>query len=115
MRTVGVVGGSLMGSGIADVAARSGCTVAVVESDPDRTRMGRDRIAASLDKAAQRGKITDTGEIAARITVSTELHALASCDLSVEAIAEDESAKITLFQELDRGRGRSIGRGHQVA
>jgi 3-hydroxybutyryl-CoA dehydrogenase len=38
MKAVGVVGCGLMGSGIAEVAARAGCTVAVVESDPARAR-----------------------------------------------------------------------------
>ena len=55
-----------------------------------------------VEKAAQRGKIADAGEVIARIAISTELQALASSDLVVEAIAEDESAKITLFRELDR-------------
>lgn len=102
MNGVGVVGCGLMGSGIAEVAARAGCTVAVVESDPDRARTGRDRIASSLDKAAQRGKIADAGEIGDRITVSTDLESLATCDLVVEAIAEDETAKVALFHDLDR-------------
>lgn len=102
MNSVGVVGCGLMGSGIAEVAARAGCTVAVVESGPDRAQTGRDQITSSLDKAAKRGKIADAGEIGDRITVSIDLDSLATCELVVEAIAEDESAKVALFHDLDR-------------
>jgi 3-hydroxybutyryl-CoA dehydrogenase len=74
----------------------------VVESDPGRAEAGRSRIAASVDRAAQRGRIADPGQVLARITTSTDLDALGGCDLVVEAIAEDEVAKVALFRDLDR-------------
>ena len=50
---VGVIGGGLMGSGIAEVCARSGVDVTVVEVDDDRLEQTRAKIDKSLDRAAR--------------------------------------------------------------
>ncbi len=102
MERIGVVGAGLMGSGIAEVAARAGLDVVVVESSAGAAKAGQERIEASLRRAEQRGKIDDAGSVLARITVGTELDELADRDLVIEAIVEDENAKIALFKELDR-------------
>lgn len=98
---VGVVGCGLMGAGIAEVAARSGHDVVVVESDETRATAGRDRLEASLRRAETKGKIASADDVLARIRVVTALEELADRDLVVEAIVEDEAAKTDLFRRLD--------------
>ena len=57
MEQVGVVGSGIMGAGIAEVAARSGCDVVVREVTAELADAGRARIAASLERAVNRGKL----------------------------------------------------------
>lgn len=106
MQLVGVVGGGLMGSGIAEVSARRGHDVVVVESSHDKARATRDRLQASLRRAEFKGKLRieegTAAEVLSRVRVETELDALAQCEVVVEAIVEDESAKVALFKQLDR-------------
>jgi 3-hydroxybutyryl-CoA dehydrogenase len=99
---VGVVGGGLMGSGIAEVCARAGKDVIVVESGAERADAATARIEASLARAEKRGKIESAAPIRERIRVVSDLEMLADRDLVVEAIVEDESAKTAVFRELDR-------------
>lgn len=100
---VGVVGCGLMGSGIAEVCARAGLRVTVVEASPEAAAAGRSRITESLARAVSRGKLSaaDRDAVADRITVGADLAALADRDLVVEAVAEDEAAKIAVFTALD--------------
>jgi 3-hydroxybutyryl-CoA dehydrogenase len=99
---VGVVGCGLMGSGIAEVCARAGLEVVVVESDDAAAEAGRRRLEKSLQRAEARGKIDSAAEVLARITVVSDLERLADRDLVVEAIVEDERLKVELFGKLDR-------------
>jgi 3-hydroxybutyryl-CoA dehydrogenase len=98
---IGVVGAGLMGAGIAEVAARAGKDVVLIDANPAAAEAGLDRLRASLERAEQRGKITDATEVLQRITVSSDLEALADRDLVIEAIVEDEAAKTALFTRLD--------------
>ena len=98
---VGVVGCGLMGAGIAEVSARAGGDVVVVESSDAAAKAGRSRLEASLTRAAERGKIDSADDVLARIRVVTDLTELADRDLVVEAIVEDERAKTELFARLD--------------
>jgi len=101
---VGIVGSGIMGSGVAEVAAKAGCTV-VLRS---RSQAGADQMVASLKKSLDRqvskARIEEEQavEIAERVTAVTELDALADCDLVLESIVEDLAAKQHLFAELDR-------------
>ena len=100
---VGVVGCGLMGSGIAEVAARSGLDVVVVEADEAAAKRGRSRVESSLSVAVRRGKL-DAGDMEGvldRIDVGHELERLADRDLVVEAVVEDEAAKVEVFERLD--------------
>lgn len=99
---VGVVGAGLMGSGIAEVCAREGLDVLVIEDGVDAARRGRERIIRSLNRAEQRGKIDSAERVLTNITVESDLDALADRDLVVEAILEEERAKVELFQRLDK-------------
>ena len=100
---VGVFGAGFMGSGIAESAARAG--LSVVLSEPERAALDRskERIETSVARAVKGGKLSDddaTG-LLERIAWSTELDALAPSDVVVEAIVEDEAAKIDAFTRLD--------------
>jgi 3-hydroxybutyryl-CoA dehydrogenase len=101
---VGVIGGGLMGSGIAEVCARSGVDVTVVEVDDQRAEQTREKIEKSLARAARSGKLDEEGRAAAadRLAFSTRLADLEGADAAIEAIIEDERAKRELFLELDR-------------
>ena len=104
IQRVGVVGCGLMGSGIAEVCAKAGYAVIVREASPDLLRAGMARVAASLDRAVARGKLA-AGEREtawARISGVTDLGALATCDLIVEAVPESMALKRQVFAELDR-------------
>jgi 3-hydroxybutyryl-CoA dehydrogenase len=98
---VGVVGSGLMGSGIAEVCARAGADVVVVEASAEVADAGRARLRASLDRAESRGKVRSAAEVLNRISVGSRLEALADRDLVIEAIVEDEAAKTDLFNRLD--------------
>lgn len=101
---VGIVGSGIMGSGVAEVAAKAGCTV-VLRS---RSQAGADQMVASLKKSLDRQvskariEEADAAAIAERVTAVTELDELADCDLVLESIVEDLAAKQHLFAELDR-------------
>jgi 3-hydroxybutyryl-CoA dehydrogenase len=101
---VGVVGCGLMGSGIAEVAARAGCSVMVVEVSPEAAEAGRTRIVRSLDRALGAGKLDEASRDAAldRLLVTTEREALADRQLVVEAVIEDEDEKVDVFGWLDK-------------
>ncbi|EWT05917.1 3-hydroxybutyryl-CoA dehydrogenase [Intrasporangium chromatireducens Q5-1] len=101
MDRIGVVGCGLMGSGIAEVSARAGLDVVVVETSPHAVEAGRTRLTKSLERAEQRGKVDSAAEVLDRIRVVEGLGALADRDMVVEAIVEDEKLKVELFRELD--------------
>ncbi|WP_441921772.1 3-hydroxybutyryl-CoA dehydrogenase [Marmoricola sp. RAF53] len=102
MEQVGVVGCGLMGSGIAEVCGRAGLDVVVVESSDQAAAAGRARLEASLRRAVERGKLEDADVVLDRIRVLTDLDALTDRDLVVEAILEEETAKTSLFRDLDK-------------
>ena len=103
IRKVGVVGCGLMGSGIAEIAAKSRFDVTVREVDADMLAGGRRRIEKSMGRAVDKGKLPAEDRDAAleRITFTTELADLADRDLVIEAIIEDMTVKNELFGELD--------------
>jgi len=100
---VGVVGCGLMGSGIAEVAAKAGCDVLVREIDDDAIAKGRARIEKSLDRAVAKGKLeaAERDATLGRIRFSTEIADLADRDIVIEAIVESIKAKNELFGALD--------------
>jgi len=75
--TVGVVGCGLMGAGIAEVCARSGRAVTVVESSTATAEAGRRRLERSLQRAEAKGKIDSVEEVLGRITLVDQVEALA--------------------------------------
>jgi 3-hydroxybutyryl-CoA dehydrogenase len=101
---VGIVGSGIMGSGVAEVAARAGMTVVLrsrKQESADAMVAGLER---SLAKQVERGKLgeTEAAAVGARVSATADLEALAECDLVVESIVEDLETKKQLFMELDR-------------
>jgi 3-hydroxybutyryl-CoA dehydrogenase len=103
IRTVGVVGCGLMGSGIAEVCARAGYTTRVRELDDDLLAKGRQRIERSLATAVERGKLPEAERAAAldHLVGTTSLDDFADCDLVIEAATENPRIKTQTFAELD--------------
>lgn len=100
---VGVVGCGLMGSGIAEVAARAQLHVVVVETTEATLADGRKRIEASMARAVRHGKLTDVERSTAlsRMKFTTDYQRLADRQLVVEAVVESEAAKAAVFRRLD--------------
>lgn len=100
---VGIVGCGTMGSGIAEIVARTGLPVAFVEVDGDAVERGNARIAGSLERQVVRGKLegSERDAIIGRITGSTEWDVLGDCDLIIEAVPEVLSLKQDAFRRLD--------------
>ena len=99
---VGVVGCGLMGSGIAEVSARAGLDVVVVESGEHAAAAGLARLTGSLERAQAKGKIQDAREVLDRIRIGTDPVALADRQIVIEAIAENERLKVDMFALLDK-------------
>src|SRR6202044_1979554 len=95
VRTLGVVGCGLMGSGIAEVAALAGLDVVVVKATAGSLDHAIARVEGSLDRSVARGKLSKEARDAARarMTFSPDLEALAPCDLVIESTAETLSSK----------------------
>ncbi|TQK50139.1 3-hydroxyacyl-CoA dehydrogenase [Streptomyces sp. SLBN-118] len=100
---IGVVGCGLMGSGIAEVCARAGRDVVVLETSRAAAEAGLRRIGRSLARATAAGKLSPEDRDAAlgRIETATDMNRLADRDLVVEAVAENEAAKLDVFARLD--------------
>jgi 3-hydroxybutyryl-CoA dehydrogenase len=104
IREVAVIGLGLMGSGIAELVARSGRRVDAIEVDRSFLDQGMARLRASLDRAVSRGKLTDTArdEVLTRIRPTDDVAAgVAGADLVIEAIPERMELKRVLFARLD--------------
>ncbi|MGA7228117.1 MAG: 3-hydroxybutyryl-CoA dehydrogenase [Acidimicrobiia bacterium] len=101
---VGVIGGGLMGSGIAETCARSGCDVVVHEIDAAAAEAARQRIEKSLARALERGKLDEAEQrsILDRVSLSTDLSDQADRQLVIEAATENEALKKQIFADLDR-------------
>ena len=92
-----------MGSGIAEIAAKSGFEVRVREVNGDFLAAGEKRIRKSMDRAVKKEKLTQEDRDAAwaRLSFTTEVSDLADRDIVIEAIVEELEAKNVLFGELD--------------
>ena len=103
IKTVGVVGCGLMGSGIAQVCAEAGYGVVVREVDEAALKKGLGKIESFLAKGVERGKVTPERrkEVLARLTGTTDLAKLSGCDFVIEVVVESLDAKREVYQALD--------------
>ena len=118
---VGVVGAGLMGSGIAEVHARAGLDVLVTEVNQPALDAGKARIEKSLQRGVKSGKLSaeDAETALGRLRFTTDLAEFADRDLVIEAILEQEQAKVDVFRQLDkivdRIPARRLGQASEVA
>jgi 3-hydroxybutyryl-CoA dehydrogenase len=104
VKRLGVVGSGIMGSGVAEVAARAGIDV-VLRS---RTQASADAMVAgleaSLGRQVAKGRLDEGDATAAlaRVTATSNLDGVTDCDLVLESVVEDLAVKKALFEELDR-------------
>jgi 3-hydroxybutyryl-CoA dehydrogenase len=103
IQNVGVVGGGLMGSGIAQTAAQAGYDVVLAEVSQELLDRGMARVHGAWDMLTKKGKITEeqAGEYRGRIRGTLDLKDFADRDLVVEAIIENMDEKKKLFSTLD--------------
>ena len=100
---IGIIGAGTMGSGIAQVAAAAGHQIYLYDSQPNTREKARNTIKDSLDKFAEKGKITneEAFEIFDRTRFVDSIEELRQCNLIVEAVVEDLRIKQELFEELE--------------
>ena len=103
IKTVGVLGAGLMGSGIAQVAAQAGFTTRVREVSDALCARGRGGIEKMLNTAIARGKLAAEQRDAAlgRLQFTTAVADLRDCDIVIEAVVEDLEVKNAMWKELD--------------
>jgi len=104
VRTVGVVGCGLMGSGIAQVCAEAGYRVVVREVSDELLKKGLGKIESFLAKGVEKGKVTAArkAEVLGRLEGTTSLDKLSGADIVIEAVVESLDAKREVYQALDR-------------
>jgi 3-hydroxybutyryl-CoA dehydrogenase len=104
IRTVAVLGCGLMGSGIAEIAAKAGYQTWVREVSDELAERGRASIEKSLGRAVEKGKLEAAArdEILGRIRMTTALEELKDADIIIEAVTEDIELKNEMFRTLDR-------------
>ena len=102
MNRMGVVGCGVMGAGIAEIGAKGGCDVVVVDAFPEALERAQSRMAASLAKAEEKGKLAEPADaIMGRIRWTTDLADLADREFVTEAIRETIEDKVALVKQLD--------------
>jgi len=103
IKSVGILGSGIMGSGIAEVAAKSGFEVVLrsrAQNTADATVAALEK---SLTKQVDKGKLDEDekSKVLARVTATSALNDLADCDLVIESVVEDLDTKKKLFLELN--------------
>jgi 3-hydroxybutyryl-CoA dehydrogenase len=101
--SVGIIGSGIMGSGIAEVAAKAGHTVILRSRKQESADAMVAGLTKSLAKQVDRGKLDEAtrDEVLGRVSATSELTDLADCDLVLESVVEDLEVKKALFAELD--------------
>jgi 3-hydroxybutyryl-CoA dehydrogenase len=100
---IGIIGSGIMGSGMAEVAARAGHDVVLRSRRLNTAEVTVAAMQAGLAKQVAKGKLdqADADAITARVTATESLDALAGCDIVIESVVEDLATKLELFRELD--------------
>lgn len=104
MELIGVIGGGTMGAGIAEVCAKAGSSVLVLETKPEFAEAAQNRIATSIGRAVTKGKLTqdEADAVLARVRVTLDMDEFADRDLVIEAAPEIEALKYEIFGKLDK-------------
>ena len=104
MQLIGVIGGGTMGAGIAEVCAKAGSNVLVLETKQEFADAACERIASSISRGVAKGRITreDADAAITRVRVTLDIEEFADRDLVIEAAPEIESLKYEIFGKLDK-------------
>ncbi|KAI9083465.1 hypothetical protein K1719_034407 [Acacia pycnantha] len=104
IKTIGVVGGGQMGSGIAQVAAMHGINVYLFDTDPQALAKATSSISSSINLLVSKGRLSHehSSDILGRLRCISNMEDFHSADLIIEAIVESEHVKKTLFVQLDK-------------
>lgn len=100
---VAIIGGGIMGQGIAQTIATAGVDVAIVEVDEDRVLKAEENLKAGMEREIARWAMTQSEmkSILARIKWYTDLSEIPECDLVIEAVDENYDLKKKIFKELE--------------
>ena len=100
---IGIIGSGIMGSGIAEVAAKAGIEVVLRSRKQDSADAMVAGLSKSLTRQVDKGRLEAdaAAEILARVSATDDLNQLAGCDLVLESVVEDLDVKKALFRELD--------------
>ncbi len=101
-KLIGVIGGGLMGAGVAQVSAEAGLDVILIDVNAAQATASQARISNAYAKRVERGLLTREWADAAlaRITPTDDYAQLAQADLVVEAVFEDRDVKLEVFRKL---------------
>jgi 3-hydroxybutyryl-CoA dehydrogenase len=104
VKRVGIVGSGIMGTGITECAAKNGFEVVVRSRRQETADSVVTSLEKSLTKQVDKGKLSEEDRTAtlSRVSATSDLSELSECDLVIESIVEDLTAKKHLFNELDR-------------
>ena len=104
LQQIGVIGAGQMGAGIAQVAAQAEIAVVMHDIAPEMCKRGVDTIARNLDRMIERGRFKpeDRDRVMRRVETTTNLEDLGKVGFVIEAVVENEDAKIALLQKLDK-------------
>jgi 3-hydroxyacyl-CoA dehydrogenase/enoyl-CoA hydratase/3-hydroxybutyryl-CoA epimerase len=100
---LGILGAGMMGAGIANVSAKVGIEVVLLDTTQEAADLGKAYSQGLLDKAVKRGRSTpdQRDALLARITPTTDFAALAGCDLVIEAVFEDRAIKAEVTRRAE--------------
>ena len=104
VHTVGVIGAGQMGAGIAQVTAQAGIPVLMHDVSAEACKRGFDGIRKNLDRMIQRGRFKpeERDRVLEIVKTATDIAAMKKADFVIEAVTENEDAKIGIFQQLDK-------------
>jgi len=104
VHTVGVIGAGQMGAGIAQVTAQAGIPVLMHDVSPEFCKRGFEGIRKNLDRMIQRGRFKpeERDRVLESIKTGTDIGMMKKADFVIEAVTENEDAKIAIFQQLDK-------------
>ena len=104
IESIGIIGSGIMGSGIAEVAAKAGITVVLRSRKQESADAMVAGLEKSLDRQVDKGRLEQAArdEVVGRVSATSSLADLSTCDLVIESVVEDLGVKKDLFNELDR-------------
>lgn len=103
IQNIAVIGAGTMGNGIAQVAAISGYTVTMIDVVPAALDKGRATIQKSVAKLHEKGRLTrEQAAAVERLQTSSDLGAVATAEVVIEAATENVELKLKIFRDLDQ-------------